>query len=497
MNALKNMCVATVQKRAKPLPPLCTFAAHLFLMHSTDRINVAHTGILAGMDATAIAAHIKAKDFTAQEAMDCVRDRAALTEPKVNAIVAADYDLKGKTVPTTGVFAGVPFFIKDLVHVKGFPTRQGCAGTPDKVDKKNEKVMDHIAATGVMVAGKSATSEFGLLPSSETILHGITRNPVNPHYSTGGSSGGAAALVAAGVVPIAHAMDGGGSIRIPASCCGLVGLKPSRGRHVGSPSLMLPVDIVTNGIVSRTVRDTANYFHGIEQHRPHPKLPPIGHVTGPGKRRLRIAMFTQNPAGIEPQSEVAQAVLNAGKACEALGHTVTYIQNPYNDRILFDFLVYYSFLARMLVSFGRVAVDPKFNNRKVEPFTSGLATFFTKSMFHAPSSFRRLRHDVSKEYNALFDTYDVLLSPALLMAVPKLGYYAGDQSFISLVMRLNNYVNYTILQNVTGAPAISLPMGQCANGLPVGPQFAAKIGNDSTLLELAFELEQADAFVKY
>jgi amidase len=467
------------------------------LMFSEIRINVSQNGILSGMDATSIASHIKAKDFTAQEALDCVRSRAEETEPIVNAIVASDYDLTGKTVASEGVFAGVPTFIKDLVQTKGFATRQGCEGVPNVVAKKHEKVMHHIASTGVVVAGKSTTSEFGLLPSSETILHGITRNPVNTEYSTGGSSGGAAALVAAGVVPFAHAMDGGGSIRIPASCCGLVGLKPSRGRHIGSPSLMLPVDIVTNGIVSRTVRDTANYFHGIEQFRAHPKLPPIGHVVAPGKKRLRIAMFTQNPAGIEAHPEVSQSVLDAGKKCEELGHTVTYIPNPYNDQILFDFLVYYSMLARLLVSFGRVAVHPRFNSKKVEPFTSGLATFFSKSLFHAPSSFRRLRHDVAKEYNALFTTYDVLLSPTLLMPVPKLGYYAGDQNFISLVMRLNNYVNFTILQNVTGAPAISLPLGKCSNGLPVGTQFAAKLGDDRTLLELAFELESANAFIEH
>lgn len=467
------------------------------MQNSTTRINVLDTGILAGMDATAIAQHIKAGDFTAQEALDCVRMRAEQTEPHVNAIVASDYDLKGRTVPTEGVFAGVPTFIKDLVKVKGMPTRQGCAGVPETPSKKDEPVMRHVASTGIVVAGKSSTSEFGLLPSSETLLHGITRNPVNTDYSTGGSSGGAAALVAAGVVPFAHAMDGGGSIRIPASCCGLVGLKPSRGRHVGSPSLLLPVDIVTNGIVSSTVRDTANYFHGIEQHRAHPKLQPIGHVTGPSKRRLRIGMFTQNPAGIEAHADVAEAVRATGKKCEELGHTVEYIPNPYSDKILFDFLVFYSFLARLLVSFGRVAVHPRFNNSKVEPFTSGLASFYSKSILHTPSSFKRLRRDVAREYNALFEKYDVLLSPTLLETVPKLGYYGGDQPFISLVMRLNNYVNFTILQNVTGAPAISLPTGKCANGLPIGPQFGAKLGDDRTLLELAFELEAAGAFVKH
>ena len=118
-------------------------------------------------------------------------------------------------------------------------------------------------------------------------------------------------------------------------------------------------------------------------------------------------------------------------------------------------------------------------------------------MLHAPSSFTYLKGKLSREYDALFSSYDLLLSPTLLEPVPKLGYFSGDQPFISLVMRLNNYVNFTIIQNATGAPAISLPLGKCENGLPVGPQFAARIGDDRTLLELAFELEQAGAFVKY
>lgn len=459
------------------------------------RVDVFNTGILAGMDATSIADHIRKKDFSASEAIVCVADRVAQTEPSLNAIVSSNFDVKPGSVHSNGIFEGVPTFVKDLVKAKGYPTLQGSRGIPNVVDRRNEKVMDHIASTGVVVLGKSTTSEFGLLPSCNTLRHGETKNPVNLAYCTGGSSGGAAALVAAGVVPIAHAMDGGGSIRIPASCCGLVGLKPSRGRHVGSPTLGLPIDIVTNGIVSRSVRDTANYFHGIEQFKKHKKLEAIGHVTGPSKRRLKIGVFVENPAHIQAHSDVAKVVKDAGMKCQEMGHEVHFIPNPYSDRILIDFLVYYSFLARMLYSFGRVAVHPKFKIKDAEPFTIGLAKFFGRTMLHAPGSFRRLKHDVVREQERLYQTYDVLLSPTVLEPVPKLGYFGGDQSFTSLVMRLNNYVNFTILQNTSGFPAISLPLGKCSNGLPIGPQFAAKLGDEKTLLELAFELEEAGAFV--
>lgn len=461
-----------------------------------NSIDVGNTGILAGMDATAIAAAIKNRDFSVREAIECVAERVAQAEPSLNAIVASNFNPDANNIPTEGVFAGVPTFIKDLVKAKGFATLQGSRAVPDTIARKNEKVMDHIASTGCVVLGKSTTSEFGLLPSTNTILHGETKNPRNLDYCTGGSSGGAAALVAAGVVPIAHAMDGGGSIRIPASCCGLVGLKPSRGRHVGSPTALLPVDIVTNGIVSKTVRDTANYFHGIEQYHQNKKLPPIGHVTGPSKRRLKIGVINENPAGIKAQEDVAKTVTDLGLKCENLGHNVEVISNPYSDRILIDFLVYYSFLARSLYSFGRIAVHPKFKASRIEPFSKGLAKFFSRTMLHAPGSFRRLRNEVIAEQERVYEKYDVLLSPTVLEPVPKLGYFGGDESFTSLVMRLNNYVNFTILQNTSGAPAISLPVGKCSNGLPIGPQFAAKLGDDKTLLELAFELEDSGAFVK-
>ena len=461
-----------------------------------NSIDVGGTGILAGMDATDIAAAIKNRDFSVKEAIECVAEKVALSEPSLNAIVSSNFDPDLSNVATEGVFAGVPTFIKDLVKVKGFATLQGSRGMPGTIAKKNEKVIDQIASTGFVVLGKSTTSEFGLLPSTNTLRHGETRNPRNLEFCTGGSSGGAGALVAAGVVPIAHAMDGGGSIRIPASCCGLVGLKPSRGRHVASPTQDLPIDIVTNGVVSKSVRDTANYFHGIEQFKQNKKLPSIGHVTGPSKRRLKIAVFSQNPAGIEAHVDVSKAVNNIGLKCQEMGHQVEFIANPYDDRIIIDFLVYYSFLARSLYSFGRLAVHPQFNIKKAEPFTIGLAKFFGRTMLHAPGSFRRLKNEVVMEQERLYDKYDVLLSPAVMEPVPKLGYLGGEQPFTSLVMRLNNYVNFTILQNASGAPSISLPVGKCSNGLPIGPQFSAKLGDDKTLLELAFELEQANAFIK-
>ena len=251
-------------------------------------------GILKGMDATEIARNIRQKSISVKEVIECIRERAEKANSVINAIVASDYEMNASAYNTNGIFAGVPTYIKDLVHTKGFPTRSGCEGLSATIDRKNEKAVEHFLSAGFVVLGKSATSEFGFLPSCETRLHGDTLNPHNTEYSTGGSSGGAGALVAAGVVPIAHAMDGGGSIRIPASCCGLVGLKPSRGRMLGSMTAALPVDIVAHGVLTRTVRDTANFFAGMEQYYRPKNLPEIGSVRGPSARRLKIALITQS-----------------------------------------------------------------------------------------------------------------------------------------------------------------------------------------------------------
>jgi len=463
-------------------------------MNRLTRISVHDVGILKGMDATEIAANIRQKKLSVKEAVECVRQRAEKANPLINAIVASDYEVGTSAYNTNGILAGVPTYIKDLVHTKGFSTRSGCAGTPDRIDQKNEKAVEHVLSAGFVVVGKSATSEFGFLPSCETRLHGDTLNPVNPEYSTGGSSGGAGALVAAGVVPIAHAMDGGGSIRIPASCCGLVGLKPSRGRMLGSMTAALPIDIVTHGVLTSTVRDTANFIAAIEHYYKPKNLPEIGTVNGPSAKRLRIALITQSPVGLEAHRDVVHAVVDAAMKCEALGHHVEHIPNPYPDSILFDFLVYYSMLAWLTTRFGKFAISWRFNVRKIEPFTRELGGYFYKFVLMAPGALRRLRKDLVAAYRSLVSRYDVLLSPTLANPTPRLKHFSPEVGLISLVTRLNNQVTFTTIQNSTGAPAISLPLGTCSNGLPIGVQFAAGVGEERKLLELAFELEGTGAF---
>lgn len=455
-----------------------------------NKIHAFDIGLLGTMDATEIANEVRKKNISVKESIGCAIERAKKVEPTLNAIVTDCFDTALDNFSSTGegVFEGVPTFIKDLIHVKDLPTLFGSRGVGAKPHKKNEKNTDQVLATGCAVLGKSTTSEFGLLPAVETLLHGATLNPLSLEYSTGGSSGGAAALVAAGVVPFAHAADGGGSIRIPASCCGLVGLKPSRGRDVESPTGILPIDIVCQGVVTRTVRDTANYYAAAEKHYAHPKLPAIGKVEGPGKKRLKIGLFTGSPTGIKSHNDIINATLGAGKFCENLGHKVELIENPFTQETKIDFLAYWSFVTYLVYRFGKVSYGMSFNKSKLEEFTKQMAKVYPKVMLNTSASIKRLKK-FSNYYNTVFEEYDVLLSPVLSHPVPKIGYFSPENNFFSTIEKLSQYVNFTTFQNITGAPAISLPMGKCTNGLPIGIQFAANLGEDRQLLELAFEIE--------
>lgn len=455
-------------------------------------------GILGEMDATEIAAQIRQKNISRKEAIACAIERAKKVEPVLNAIVTDCFDtaLKQKEFVGKGVFDGVPTFIKDQLHVKGLPTLFGSKGVPSKIHKKNEKATNQVLSTGCVVLGKSSTSEFGLLPAVETLLHPATLNPLGLEYSTGGSSGGSAALVAAGIVPFAHAADGGGSIRIPASCCGLVGLKPSRGRDIESPTGILPIDIVCQGVVTRTVRDTATYYAAAEKYYANPKLPSIGDVSHPIEQRLKIGMFIDPPTHIYTYDDVDSVVLHTGKFCENLGHEVELISNPFSQETKIDFLAYWCFLTYLVYRFGKTTYGIGFDKSKLEVFTKQMARIYPKVIGSSLGSIKRLKK-FCHYYDALFEKYDVLLSPVLSHPVPKIGYFSPENNFFATIEKLSQYVNFTTFQNVTGAPAISLPMGKCKNNLPIGVQFAANVGEDRMLLELAFEIEANNGLLNW
>jgi amidase len=458
----------------------------------TNAVTAVCDDVLGTFDAVEIARLIQTGEIQASEAVEAAIARAERVNPSLNAIATSLFDSARQQArrPCPGAFAGVPSFIKDNEAVAGSPVLHGSRGLPRKPAKTSARFAKQFLSLGLINLGKTTMSEFGLTGTTEALVYGPTHNPWKLGFSPGGSSGGSAALVAAGVVPIAHGNDGGGSIRIPASCCGLVGLKPSRGRVAEAEGAELfPVKIVHQGMLSRTVRDTAVFFHAAEHYYRNPKLPEIGLVTQPG-RRLRIGFFTELDEDTPSHPDCVAAVADAAKLCEALGHSVEEVPRPFDDRFLEDFFLFWAMLAFAATRFGTRLVDPEFDRTKVEEFTEGLARYFQENASGAPMAIWRLRK-FARQYALGFDHYDVLMNPTVTMPPPEHGYIGPEVPFETLLERSKWFIPFTPTQNVSGGPAISLPLGRSKEGLPLGVQFAAPLGDERTLLELALEIEAA------
>lgn len=451
--------------------------------------------VLGQHDATGIAELIRNKDISASEALEAAISRAEIIEPVIRGIQCADFQRARQQAKADsyqqGVFAGVPSIIKDNNDVQGLPTRHGSIATPAKPAKQDGVLVKQLFAQGFVNIGKSSMPEFGLSCSVEPAHGEPTRNPWNTGHSCGGSSGGSAALVAAGVLSIAHANDGGGSTRIPAACCGLVGLKPSRGRLVVNEQAKdLPINIVADGVVTRSVRDTANFYAGAEQHYKNASLSEIGLVTAANTRRLRIGYIIDSVTGSPSDAETRATVEHTAQLLRDLGHDVREAELPVTAQFAEDFTLYWAMLSFSLHRLGRIVVAPSFQGSKVDNLTAGLSKLYQKNILKTPFFMRRLKQ-CYHDYAASFSQYDVLLSPVLAHTTPEIGYLDPSQDFEVMMDKLTRYASFTPLNNASGGPAISLPMGHSEKNLPIGIQFAANHGDEKTLLELAFELEAA------
>jgi len=458
----------------------------------TNVVSAACDDVLGTADAVAIARRIRAGEINAREAVEAAIARAEQVNPLLNAIATPLFSSARREAerPHSGAFAGVPSFIKDNEAVTGSPVLSGSLAIPRTPAEKHSPFVQQFLSTGLITLGKTTMPEFGLTGTTEALVHGPTHNPWKLGFSPGGSSGGSAALVAAGVVPIAHANDGGGSTRIPASCCGVVGLKPSRGRLAEmEASELFPVKITHQGMVSRSVRDTAAFYHAAEQYFRNPKLPEIGLVTRPG-RRLRIGFFTELDEDTPSHPECVAAVADAVKLCESLGHSVEQVRPPFDERFHEDFFLLWSTIGFAVTRFGSRLVHPDFDRTKVDDFTNGLASYFKDNARRVPGAIWRLRK-FERHYARGFDHYDVLVNPTVAMPPPEHGYIGPEVPFETALERLKWFIPFTPTQNVSGAPAISLPLGQSKDGLPLGVQFASPMGEERMLLELALELEAA------
>lgn len=448
---------------------------------------------LGDSDATGVAARIRAGEITAQEALEAAIARSARVNPELNFVATPmlEYGRARAGVRLGGPFAGVPTLIKDLMPMVGQPTKYGSRAFARYVPTEQPPYMDALLAAGLVPFGKSTTPEFGLTATTETLIGGATHNPWDTSRSSGGSSGGAAVAVAARVVPVAHASDGGGSIRIPASCNGLFGLKPSRGRSVAGGRPDSGVDISVNGCVSRSVRDTAAWLAATEQTGANPTFAPVGVVSGPSTQRLRIVMDIPNALGNAPDPEVRAAVEAAAELCRSLGHEVREERAAINGRQFSDdFTLLWAAGAAEVVALVQSQAPGAPLDQLLEPLTIDLAAHATQQGPEAlQAAVIRLRA-VEAQYAAMFENRDIYLTPVLGKPPVPLGQIGGPQG-IAVFETLPDYVGYTPLQNVAGAPAMSVPLGWSSGGLPIGIHFSAAKGQERRLLELAYELEQA------
>ncbi|MGW0158192.1 amidase [Mycobacterium sp. NPDC003323] len=459
------------------------------------RIHAFGDDALADLDAVGMAAALRAGAVSRAELIDAAIARAEKVDPQLNALAYRAFDRARTAHDRGGFFAGVPTFVKDNADVAGMPTMDGTDAWIPRPAPSNGDFARAYLGTGLVALGKTQLSEFGFSASAEHPRLGAVRNPWNSDYTAGASSSGSGAFVAAGVVPLAHANDGGGSIRIPAACNGLVGLKPTRGRlPLDRQMRQMPLRIVANGVVTRSVRDTAAFYREMELLYRNPKLPAIGNVTGPGTRRLHIAVTTESIAR-EASSEVCEATMKTAALLEGLGHRVSVISNPIPASFMNDFLRYWSLLAYALVRGGKRTFGPSFDRDRLDNLTRGLEQLAGRNLHRMPMIIARLSR-IRRITARLAHTYDVLLMPTLADTTPRIGHLDPTADYQQIIDRLIDWVAFTPLQNVTGDPAISLPLSRSADGMPIGAMFAAAPGNERTLLELAFELEQASPFAR-
>jgi amidase len=445
---------------------------------------------------------VRSGQVSALELVEAAIARIEKINPILNAVVHKIYDEGRATAKgplPDGPFKGVPYLIKDLSELKGAPLTYGSRLFEHNIADSDNGSVERAKQAGLVIIGKTNTPEFGFISTTESQLLGAARNPYNPAYHTGGSSGGAGAAVAAGLVPFAQASDGGGSIRIPASVNGLVGLKPSRGRLYTREPAQFELDISVRLAVTRSVRDTAQILNAAEMKGATATLPPTGFIAGPSQKRLKIAFSTRSLTGTDAEPDVRRATRRAAALCADLGHNVDEINDTIiGPEFLENFLTIWAAGAHGMVSNARLIglTQGRWVNRETvfEPWTLGLADMFERRREKDPDILQKAiayGDEVAAAYAAFFEDYDVLLTPVLRRAPLLIGEQDSGKSFDALYDGVLDYVPYTPQYNVAGNPAISLPLYMSSKGLPIGSQFAARFGGEATLLHLAYELEKA------
>ena len=441
---------------------------------------------LGGWDAVETDERLRRAEVSPTEVLEAAIARAEAAVA-LGAVVTATYD-DARAARPEGPLAGVPTFIKDLAQIKGVRTTWGSRATGHFVSKRTDPSLARFFRTGLVSLGKSATPEFGLSATTEPLGWAPCRNPWDPTRSVGGSSGGAGCLVAAGVVPVAHGSDGGGSIRIPAASNGLVGLKPSRGRFDMDGSNLLPVNVAVQGVLSRTVRDQIAFFRALEA--TDSPLAPIGEVRRDAERGLRIGLFVDSPIGTPVDPLHRAAAERAATLCEELGHHVEAVGCPFQAQVVWDFFRLWGSLGFLYERAGKLVTGARIEASLLDPWTRRISSYFSSELGAALGAIWRLRR-FTATYAQVMQRFDVLVCPTLAEPPPRLGHLAPDLPFEEAFDRLQRFTPFTPIQNAAGAPALSLPLSRGPTGLPVGVMFSAARGGEARLLSLALALEEA------
>ena len=457
-------------------------------------------------DATALAQLVRSGDLAPRELVEAAIARVEALNGELNAVIHPLFEKALETEPVDGPFRGVPTVIKDLVcTTAGDPHHEGMRFLRDLGWRADQDswLARRFREAGFVFVGRTSTPELGILPTTEPEAYGPCRNPWDPSRSPGGSSGGSAAAVAAGMVPIAHASDGGGSIRIPASACGLVGLKPSRGRVSMAPLGDFASGLATELVVSRSVRDAAALLEWVAD--PPPGEPyvaparerPYTEEVGADPGRLRIGLMSRAPGGeIEIHADCLYAVEEAGRLLESLGHSVeeSYPAALDDQQYVPAFLVRWTSGAAAVLDFWSMRTGKPIGPDDVEPLTWALAE---QGRTHSGPDYLGAVGYAQLITRAVADWwaggFDLLLTPTLALPPAEIGWMGTgrEENPMLPIVRATPYAIFTAGFNASGQPAISLPLHWSDEGLPIGVQLVAGYGREDVLLRVASQLEEA------